>query len=822
MLSLLTDELTASVAAFDITENLDLNDSRFGNAGNTEILCSTCGMRGEECTGHHALLDLGMFMFHPLAYKESQDILNRTCFGCGNVLQQISKFKAKRCPECKLGNSGDYVIYAQDLTYAVRQSTGERRHASTFPYGILPDGYVISKILVPPIHLRTPEDMEWSTEIQKLYEQLIDVLKGKTVLPRTKVKNIPVSTGRSGSSWEKSKSAMLTAAYSRIVGAQKTEGVVGMLSGTNGIFRQLMLGKRVDSSARTVITGDSTLRINEVSVPKKISDRIRVKVTCGKYNIAHMKQLANKKKLWWEDTDDSVHPQNILPGMVFDRNLENGDLVMLNRQPSLSKSSLVCFKVVLQTDVYRNVFSINPQVTSTFNADFDGDEMNTFFMSNTIEMAELCHVSEDDLTPVQDVVTGCYLMSKLNAPVSREIWEDCVVISLENSWGGSAKNLDQPGSSRVSGTGGSVSNQPVLAGSEGTDFPREDREPGSFGGSISDLPGCVSRTGPDNEYWTGPTPVSAGRSCSSWPQAKTKTTLDILSICIQDYGNGLRDQKNLMSYWGGSDQPGNSHVSGTGFHTPSKSKNININDLYVKLENSSIINKKELCSILCTNNVNLNWGPVTMETSRLGAKLSLHTPNLSNGKFYDALNNSHILDKKKLNILLHEGKIDLYTLQLVVLRWLSTYGLTVPLESIVTDSEFKRHQGEDPDSFKNRCLEYVTNTMSNSKKSFGLMSMINSSAKGSAVHASHMALTIGQQYVKGKEGIFCDSPYSTGLTPREFFGHQMAAREGVVSTGVNTATTGYLNRRACKALADLKVQYNGIIADDVMISSFKI
>jgi DNA-directed RNA polymerase beta' subunit len=657
MLSLLTDELTASVAAFDITERLDLNDPRFGNAGNTEILCPTCNMRGEECTGHHASLDLDMFMFHPLVYKESQDILNRTCFGCGNILQQISKFKAKRCHDCKLVNSGDYMIYAQDLTYAVRHSTDEKRPANMFPYGILPEGYVISKILVPPIHLRTPEDMEWSTEIQKMYEQLIDVLKGKTVIPRTKTKNI-----------EKSKSAMLSAAYSKIVGAHRTEGIVGMLSGTDGIFRELMLGKRVDSSARTVITGDPTLQINEVSVPKKISDRIRVKVTCGKYNVARLKLLAEKESLWWENTDDSVHPQNILPGMIFDKNLENGDLVMLNRQPSLSKSSLVCFKVVLKNDPHVNVFSINPQVTSTFNADFDGDEMNTFFMSNTVEMTELCRVNEKDLMPVQDVVTGCYLMSKTDAPVSREVWEDCVVIH------GVTKTKTKR-----------------------SDFDIHNKIDIHYG--------------------------------------KVKTTRNILSMCIQGYEN---------------------------------------------IQNSTNFKEEGVCNFV--------W----------------------------------LLDKKKLSALISKNCVDLYTLQLVVLRWLSTYGLTVPLESIVTRGKFERYPGEDPDLFKDRCLKYVKDTMSNSEnnKSFGLMSMIDSGAKGSAVHASHMALAIGQQYVGGKEGIFCDSPYSTGLTPREFFGHQMAAREGVVSTGVNTATTGYLNRRACKALADLKVQYNGTIADDVMISSF--
>ena len=85
-----------------------------------------------------------------------------------------------------------------------------------------------------------------------------------------------------------------------------------------------------------------------------------------------------------------------------------------------------------------------------------------------------------------------------------------------------------------------------------------------------------------------------------------------------------------------------------------------------------------------------------------------------------------------------------------------------------------------------------------------------------------MAVAIGQQYIAGREGMFCHDSYSKGLNPEEFFGHQMAAREGVVSTGVSTADTGYINRRACKIMADLKLQYNNVVADDLMISSFNI
>jgi DNA-directed RNA polymerase II subunit RPB1 len=619
-------------------------------------------MRGDECVGHHASLDLGISMFHPLVYKEAQNILNSVCFGCCNKLKKMSRSRARICPDCRLVNNGDYIIYAHDTSVAVRQSTDEKRLASSIPYGILPEGYVISTILVPPIHLRTPEDLEWSTDVQKLYEQLIDVIKGKKTHSRARVEETRSNT----------KPAMICAAYSKIVGAHRKEGVIGMMSGKGGIFRELMIGKRVESSARAVITGDPYLQTNEVSVPKTIYEGIRVKVTCGKYNIMYLRELAESGNLWWEGTNDVVALHNILYGMSFERKLQNGDLVMLNRQPSLSKSSLLCFKVVLKNDTKSNVLSINPQSTAPFNADFDGDEMNTFFMSNKVEMAELCQVSDDELTPVQDVVTGCYMMSKDNDPVSLHLWSDCITYSLGHSES-NFSNFHQ----------------------------------------IAHI------------------------------NTHSQNTHGLLSMCIKGYDGS-------------------------------------------------------------------------------------------------------VLDKKKLKSLLSDGRINLYALQLIVLTWLSRHGLTVPFKSFsltrethspkgmfgecvrvhnVSESsprKFTKMNGETPDAFRERCLSYVKNVMSNNNASSGLMSMINSGAKGSAVHASHMALSLGQQYIGGKEGIFCERPYSRGLTPKEFFGHQMAAREGVVSTGVNTANTGYLNRRACKIMADLKVQYNGTVADDVMISSFHI
>ena len=597
-LRLLSDTQVNNVAAFDITDSLDLYDPRFGNAGSIEMECPICGMRGDVCMGHHASLSLGTKMFHPLMYKESQRIINSVCFGCGAVLKRMTKSKAKRCADCGIVNHGDYTIYANDMSLAVRPN-GEVKYAGEIPDGILPEGYVISKILVPPIHLRTLEEMEWSNDIQKLYDQLVQAIR------------------RRGD---------VCAAYSKITGAHRNEGVIGAMSGKGGIFRKFMLGKRVEFSARAVVVGDPNLELDEVAVPRAISSAIRVKVNCCDYNIMQLKKLAGEGSLWWEDTDDEVKPDNILQGMTFERQLIKGDYVMLNRQPSLSRQSLTCFRVVVRNDDYK-VFAINPQATSPFNADFDGDEMNIFFASQTCppecraEMIELCHIK--NRVPVQDVVTGCYMMSLSDSPVSDGVWEYCVTI------------------------------------------------------------------------------------CDAAP--RSRTTHGLLSMCIPMY-------------------------------------------------NGEVLNKKNIY---------------------------------------------------------REG-LDMRKLQLVIERWLEFRGITVSLSSVTGSSNISRKKGESADAYRERCIKKVQEELSGT----GLMNMIDSGAKGSVTHAAHMAVSIGQQYIGGREGVFCNSSYSSGLTPEEFFGHQMAAREGVVSTGVSTANTGYLNRRACKIMADVKLQYNGTVADDIMISSF--
>lgn len=617
MVSLLSDDEIDQIAAFNIDNTRNLHDPRFGNIGSNEFACPICNKFSDACLGHYASLNLGFKMIHPLIYKHAEELLNSTCWTCGQLLPIVSHIKVHTCQTCNIINPGNYTLSKTDLSIIHTKKDKSTINVIKVPSHVLPKGYIISKILIPPIHLRTPEDMEWPSEFQKLYDNLIHLLRQN----KHTTKDICV-------------------AYSNIIGLNKQNGITKILSGKDGIFRKIMMGKRIENSARAVIVGDPTLELDQVGIPKTVFNTIKINVCCTKFNISYLKDLAVQKMLWWDNTNDIVNQFNILPGMNFKRSIVDGDLVLLNRQPSLSRFSLMCFRVKIRKDDF-NVLSINPQVTAPFNADFDGDEMNIFMLENFIEMYNLCHLSKcvradtvksTVLVPVQDIVTGCYLMSLENTPVSTEVWNDCMIYSENN----------------------------------------------------------VQNT----EY----------------------TTRNILSVFIPDY-------------------------------------------------KYTVITKKDLSDII------------------------------------------YKLNDKALHFI--------YILQKVVLRWLETYGLSIPLQSLVTDPIYK-HKFESSDDFKERCHQKVKEDFKNTN----IMHIINSGAKGSVTHMSHMTLALGQQYIQGNHGVFCHGSYLHGLSPDEFFGHQMAAREGVVSTGISTAITGYLNRKVCKIMADVRTQYNDTIADDYGVFEF--
>lgn len=160
------------------------------------------------------------------------------------------------------------------------------------------------------------------------------------------------------------------------------------LKSKEGRIRGNLMGKRVDFSARSVITPDPNISIDELGVPIKIAMNLTYPEIVNNYNKDEMQRLVlNGPDIYpgakyVRKTKDNrtirlrnIDRSNIIldDGDVVERHLRNGDYVLFNRQPSLHRMSMMSHRVRVMP---YNTFRLNVMVTPSFNADFDGDEIN--------------------------------------------------------------------------------------------------------------------------------------------------------------------------------------------------------------------------------------------------------------------------------------------------------------------------------------------------------------------------------------------------------------------------------------------------------------
>lgn len=216
--------------------------------------------------------------------------------------------------------------------------------------------------------------------------------------------------------------------------------IMGRINSKNGRIRGNLMGKRVDFSARSVITGDPNLSIRQLGVPMKIAKNITKPVMVNdrnrdflmkliqngpdKYPGAKILERKNGEQISLRYVDrDSIRLDN---GDVVHRHMMNGDAVLFNRQPSLHRMSMMCH--IVQVMKVGDTFRMNVGDTKPYNADFDGDEMNMHMPQNVIAETELRHlaaipyqiISPAGNSPIigiyQDSMLGSYRFtrSKLN------------------------------------------------------------------------------------------------------------------------------------------------------------------------------------------------------------------------------------------------------------------------------------------------------------------------------------------------------------------------------------------------------------------------
>jgi len=211
------------------------------------------------------------------------------------------------------------------------------------------------------------------------------------------------------------------------------------LKGKEGRFRGSLSGKRVNFSARTVISPDPTLSLNEVGVPERVATEMTQTLNVTERNVDNARQyVANGpeghpganyvrrpdgRRLKVTEKNCEELATKVEEGWEVNRHLVDGDIVIFNRQPSLHRMSIMAHEVVVMP--YKT-FRLNTTVCPPYNADFDGDEMNMHALQNEEARAEarvLMRVQEQILSPrfgeniigaIQDHISGTYLLTHEN------------------------------------------------------------------------------------------------------------------------------------------------------------------------------------------------------------------------------------------------------------------------------------------------------------------------------------------------------------------------------------------------------------------------
>jgi DNA-directed RNA polymerase subunit beta' len=190
------------------------------------------------------------------------------------------------------------------------------------------------------------------------------------------------------------------------------KSLTDMIKGKQGRFRENLLGKRVDYSARSVIVVGPALRLHQCGLPKKIALELYQPFIIRRLKeLGHADTIKSAKKML-ERKDEEVWD-------ILEEVIQNHP-VMLNRAPTLHRMGIQAFEPVL---VEGNAIKLHPLVCKGFNADFDGDQM-AVHLPLSIEAQVEAHTllmatnnifspanGQPIISPSQDVVMGCYYVT---------------------------------------------------------------------------------------------------------------------------------------------------------------------------------------------------------------------------------------------------------------------------------------------------------------------------------------------------------------------------------------------------------------------------
>ena len=448
------------------------------------LRCRTCGGRAGECPGHFGHIELAAPVIHVGYAKLIAKLLNATCRECGRLLlkdsirdkfiEEIEKRKklgqdyeevikevyrrakaVKKCPHCGAEQievkfekpvyyyEGEHRLTPKDVRERLEKIPDEDLPALGLnPKAVRPEWFVLTVLPVPPVTVRPSIILETGQRSEDdLTHKLVDIIRLNQRFLENKEAGAPQLILED--LWELLQYHVTTYLDNEVSGippARHRSGrplktLAQRLKGKEGRFRGSLSGKRVNFSARTVISPDPCLSINEVGIPKVIAEELTVPIYVTEKNIDEAREYILRtehpkanyvirpdgKRIRVMDTNREELAEKIGPGWIVERQLKDGDVVLFNRQPSLHRMSIMAHYVrVLPYKTFR----LNPAVCPPYNADFDGDEMNLHVPQNLEAQAEakiLMSVQEHILSPrfggpiiggIHDHISGLYLLTR--------------------------------------------------------------------------------------------------------------------------------------------------------------------------------------------------------------------------------------------------------------------------------------------------------------------------------------------------------------------------------------------------------------------------
>ncbi len=471
-----------------------LMDRRLGSI-EPGAVCQTCGNRAVNCPGHFGYIELARPVIHPEFAPYIANILKATCRYCGRVkipqekieiwkkrmnivakhwpslkykyAQAVMKeaAKAQKCPHCgrvqyKIKLEKPYTFYEEREGGLIKLTPLEVRERleripdedleilGLDPKEARPEWMVLRVLPVVPPSVRPSITLESGDRSEDdLTHKLVDIVRVNQRLKESIEAGSPPLIIED--LWGLLQYHVATYFNNELPGVPPAKHRSGRplrtlaqrLKGKEGRFRGSLAGKRVDFSARTVISPDPNLSINEVGVPIEVAKILTVPEKVTPWNIEKLKKLVINGPETWPGANYIIRPdgsridlryakyreeiaQSLKPGYIVERHLQDGDIVLFNRQPSLHRMSIMAH--IVKVLPYKT-FRLNLLVTIPYNADFDGDEMNLHVPQNEEAQAEartLMLVQEHIMTPrygapiigaIHDYITGAYLLTRKDA-----------------------------------------------------------------------------------------------------------------------------------------------------------------------------------------------------------------------------------------------------------------------------------------------------------------------------------------------------------------------------------------------------------------------